>query len=167
MERREALKRVFIVATGTLLLPSSITGCAEHSQLKLKQLFLSRNQELLLEALSDTIIPQTDTPGAKELGVHVFVAKMIDDCFDKEAIEAFESGMETFESISINGRGFLELSVQERIRFLEQAHEDVLTGFLKTVKNQVIEGYMNTEYVMTNLVPYKLVPGPFKGVIKK
>jgi hypothetical protein len=51
---------------------------------QLKHLKIDADQENLVNNLAETILPKTDTPGAKDLGINLFVFKMIDDCFDKK-----------------------------------------------------------------------------------
>ena len=38
--------------------------------------------------------------------------------------------------------------------------------FLQNTKSFTIKGYLQSEYVMTNNIPYKMTPEPFKGCIK-
>jgi len=77
MERRVALKQLATLAGGLVSLPAwanewssaSVFGC---------QSFLSTDEGDLLATAVDTIIPATDTPGARALGVDGFVQKI--DC---------------------------------------------------------------------------------------
>lgn len=166
MDRRSLIKSTFILGTGTWLLPSLLSGCSADSQFALKRLKLTRKEERLLGLLSETIIPKTDTPGACDLGVPVFIAKMIDDCSSAEELAMFSKGMELFAKSTVNGKSFERASTDERIRFLEDTHEETLQLFLVAVRTRTIEAYTYSKYVTTKLVPYKLVPGPFRGKLK-
>lgn len=47
--------------------------------------------------LCETILPATDTPGAKDLSAHLFVLKMIDDCYKKDHQQQFSNGLKDFK----------------------------------------------------------------------
>lgn len=166
MKRRVLIKRMFFLSTGTILLPSLFSSCAEDPQFNLDRLKLSRKQEQLLEILTETIIPKTDTPGAIDLGLPVFVAKMVNDCSSWEELTSFKNGMQHFQDLKIGNMHFEHLSAKERLGVLSGNHPDELNDFLKIIRERTIEAYTCSEYVMTELVPYKLVPGPFRGIIK-
>src|SRR5690606_18066954 len=53
-------------------------------------------EEALLEALVETLIPATDTPGGRELLLHLFVLKMVGDCHGPEDQQAFSEGLGAF-----------------------------------------------------------------------
>ncbi len=168
MKRRDLLKHVFIVGAATLVLPAYLTSCTSQPRFALSRLKLTRDQELLLTELTDVVIPKTDTPGAKELGVHVFFTKMIDDCFSDEEIMIFEKGMASFELYTLNGKTFISSDKEGKEAFFNSSivNDLKIKKFLETIKYQVVRGYTCSEYVMTKIIPYQLVPGPFKGVVK-
>src|SRR5689334_8004656 len=62
----------------------------------------------MLEALVDTVLPATDTPGAREARVHVFVDLALRDCYTPAEQQLFLSGLDALaaESQSRHGRGF-------------------------------------------------------------
>ncbi len=82
MTRREALRNCFIITVGTALLPSCMQK--DKASVALKNLEVNTDQEKLIAELSETIIPKTDTPGAKDVYAHLFVLKMVDDCYEKK-----------------------------------------------------------------------------------
>ena len=50
-------------------------------------------------------------------------------------------------------------------RSIETTSEPLKT-FYKTATNYIIQGYTNSSYFMTEVKPYKLVPGPvYKGCV--
>ena len=56
------------------------------------------SQKQLLAALSETIIPATDTPGAIEAGVADFILKMVVENMDSVAQNRFIEGLKSVES---------------------------------------------------------------------
>src|SRR6218665_1941113 len=117
MERRTAIRHMALLCASAMLLPSCLEN-KKSTSLDLKQLTVTAEQEQLLAELVETIIPKTDTPGARELGVHLFVLKMVDDCYAKEEQEKFLSGLQVFE-----GKSFLDNSVAHRISLLNEIME--------------------------------------------
>lgn len=100
--------------------------------------FLSSRQEQLLTHIVDTIIPATDTLGAKDLNVPTFVQKVLTDCYEQEVQEAFLRGLDTVERISKqdHGKSFSALKPPQRLELLTQmgqADEEEQQAFLKLV----------------------------------
>lgn len=179
MERRTAIKQLMFLTSGALLLPA----CAKQSKnasIKLSHLKISGNQEDLLAAVVDTIIPATDTPGAKELNVHQFILRMVDDCADPEQQKNFSDGLEAFDQSAEKklGESFAEAQKDQRLAFLkeldqvkssegnEDAKKQPIQIFYSIAKDLTIRGYMSSEYVMTNLQYYTMVPGKFQGCVE-
>lgn len=124
----------------------------------------------LLAEVVETIIPVTDTPGAKELGVHQFVEKMIADCYDKKTQDSFTSGLAVLDTQSQQTfrKPFIEGSAQQRIHILEGmelSDDPAKKAFFGLVKGLTIQGYMSSQYVMTNLTHYEMIPGRFHGCV--
>ncbi|WP_113663310.1 gluconate 2-dehydrogenase subunit 3 family protein [Pedobacter nanyangensis] len=171
MERRTAIRHMALLCASAMLLPS----CFNHQQeasIPLQQIAISAKQEQLLAELVETIIPKTDTLGAKDLGLHLFVLKMVDDCLPQKEQQQFMDGLQTFEDKTIGGTKFAESSNQHKINLLKEImepryKESNLQFFLKEVRKQTLKGYQQSEYVMTKLRPYILVPGHFSGSVKR
>jgi hypothetical protein len=49
----------------------------------------------------ETMIPATDTPGAKDLGVDIIVKKILNDCFEPNVTELVLKGVENVEELSL------------------------------------------------------------------
>ena len=168
MQRRTALKNLLIIAGGTALLPSCVQQDKKVS-IPLENLKLSADEEELLAQITETIIPATDTPGAKALGVHQFVLTMVDDCAEKEQQENFMKGLGEVNDISkkLYNNIFLKCSAQQQLELLSRIDKKEFDGkvndFFKATKGLTIQGYTKSKYVMTNLLVYELVPGRFHG----
>ena len=158
MERRVAIKQVLIFAGGLTLLPSFMRA-AGKSTIHLNNFNLDIAQERLLAQIVEIIIPKTTTPGANELGLHLFVLKMVDDCYDAKTQEKFLSGLKSFEDHD-------EAKLKQMVIDVNNGRGDVaedVKSFYKITKQQTINGYLNSKYVMTNLVKWELVPGRYNG----
>jgi hypothetical protein len=130
---------------------------------------LTTSQEALLAEIVETIIPATDTPGAKELGVHQFVQKMVADCFEQKVQESLVKGLNNVEETAKkNGTtSFAALGKTGRTELLKGLEAGGGEGkeFYGLVKGLTIRGYMTSEYVMTNLTGYEMVPGRYHGCV--
>lgn len=171
MNRRSAIKNLAIVAGGILILPSCLQDQKKgKASIKLNKLDLDIDQENLLAEIAETIIPETNTPGAKSLKLHLFVMKMVDDCYEKEDQEKFVKGLKSLvESADEKyNKPFSTLSTKEKQELLltienSKDEKENTVHFYKIMKYRTIQGYMNSKYVMTNLVKYELVPGRYNG----
>lgn len=170
MERRSAIRQLFLLSVGVSLLPSCMSQ-PERASMALKNIELTKEQEELIGEIAETIIPATDTPGAKELGIHLFVIKMIDDCYDKAAQKQFIEGLKAFEADDRMGKLFIGENKTERIKMLDgilknPSGNKAIISFLKETRKQTIKGFTFSELFMTKIVPYQLVPGRFDGCVK-
>lgn len=170
MNRRIALKNIALAAAGLMFLPGcDTTGWKEASVLTPKP-FLSPGQEQLLAEIVESIIPATDTPGAKALKVHAYIQKMVLDCYETDVQAALVKGLDTVETLAekSKGKSFVACSSTEQaelLRQLEQSDDPQQKDFYSLVKRLTIQGYMTSEYVMTNLTQYEMVPGRYNGCV--
>ena len=97
MDRRTVIKNLALLIAGATVLPSCV-GNGSKPNIHLNHLSITAEQEKLISDVCETIIPKTDTPGAKDLHLHLFVIKMLDDCYNKKDQQAFMTGMEQFQN---------------------------------------------------------------------
>jgi hypothetical protein len=170
MERRTAIRNLLIIAGGTILLPSCLHQDKKAS-IPLNHLKISGDQENLLSEIGETLIPQTNTPGAKQLGVHQFVLVMVDDCMTEEDQEKFMKGLGEINDRARKqfNQSFIACTAAQRESLLKSLEnkgpEDNASFFYTAAKRLTIEGYLKSKYVMTNLLKYELVPGRFHGSV--
>jgi len=169
MERRFAIKQILILAGGLALLPSCLREAGKAS-IVLKNLDVDLDDEKLLGEIAETLIPKTNTPGAKELNLHLFVLKMVDDCEEEKDQQLFLKGLTAFKDFSKDkfSKPFADLQAAQRKKLLlaiekDEQQSEELKGFYKIMKNRTVQGYLNSKYVMTNLNIYELVPGRYNG----
>jgi len=169
MERRLVIKQVLIMAGGLALLPSCLRQEGK-STIQLKNISISLKQENILAEIVETLIPKTDTPGAKELKIHLFVLKMLDDCYEEKEQEQFVKGLDQFneQAHSRFSKSFEQLTVSQQRELLSAQNliadsSADLAVFYKIMKERAIDGYLNSQYVMTNLIIWELVPGRYNG----
>jgi hypothetical protein len=119
MDRRTVIKNLALIIGGAALLPACSQDKAK-SKVALKNIDITADQEQLIGDVSETVIPKTTTPGAKDLLLHLFVLKMLDDCYKKEDQQAFVTGMGHFaeQSQNIYGKTFDRMDTKTREAFL-------------------------------------------------
>ncbi|GAB3803166.1 lactose 3-dehydrogenase subunit gamma LacC [Spirosoma humi] len=154
---------------GLISLPAWANGWSTDTVQSTRQI-LSVGQAEQLAELVETIIPVTDTPGAKALHVHQFVQKMVADCYDKATQENFQKGLDSLDGLAKASfsKPFAEGNTAQRTALLTELSKSTDTAqkdFYALVKNLTIRGYLTSEYVMTNLTHYQFIPGHYYGCV--
>ena len=176
MERRLAIKQILIMAGGLALLPSCLREAGKAS-IQLKNIVVNLDQELLLAEIAETIIPKTNTPGAKDLKLHLFVLKMLDDCHDEKDQQLFLKGLDRLKDLAQEqySSSFANMTVADRQKLLihleemkvkdvkGQKDDDELSTFYSIMKRRTLGGFLNSKYVMSNITKWELVPGRYNG----
>ncbi|WP_339756005.1 gluconate 2-dehydrogenase subunit 3 family protein [Algoriphagus aquimarinus] len=176
MNRRIALRHLALISGGLALIPScdfsSDDILAAYENLK-----VTASQKQLLGAISDTIIPAGELKGALELEVPDFILVMVNDCMTSENQVLFSTGLSAFSDFAKNtaGKKFDQLSTKEKEDLIqtgidlkptetpEGEKDKAVSYFLNTTKRLTMQGYMASEYIQTEVIPYSLIPGPYNG----
>lgn len=164
MNRRSALKNLSLVL-GTSALPSWAYQWNQQSFSAL----LGPNTELL-GAVVNAIIPETDSPGAKTIGAHLYIERMVKDCMSKEDQQAFQNGLQKLASAALKNfqKSFPALSSQEQISLLTSLQNSTLpeeTQFFKRLKGLTVASYTSSEYFLTQHRNYTMAPGFYHGCV--
>jgi hypothetical protein len=179
MNRRHALRHIALISGGLALIPSCDFS-KEDILAAYENLKITATQKALIASISDSIIPAGEIKGALDLAVPDFILVMVNDCFTKENQEKFTAGLEAFPDYAekTTGKKFADLSGKEKETFLLQGlavtgdentpEGKVLTQvgyFLSSIKRFTIQGYMASEYIQTEIIPYSLIPGEYNGAV--
>lgn len=168
MERRVALKNMAAAMGAMVSLPVWASGWNHSSLGEVK--YTMAGQAEVLKSVVEAIIPKTDTPGAGELGVATFVQRMVTDCYDKKAQDTFSKGIDAVEAQSTKnfGKSFADATKAQQLQLLkefEKSADSDQKAFFGMVKNLTIQGYMSSEYVMTNLTHFEFIPARYHGCV--
>lgn len=170
VNRRIAIKQLAVISAVAVLAPSCSTG--KGPSRLFKNIKATEDHDSLITALADTILPKSSTPGAVELKVPEFMAKMIDDCMKEEDQIKWLGGANKFDAEIQESAGklFSDLNAEERLKVLTEWEtndhsDDELKVFYKTTRSLAIRGYTSSGYFMTTIQHYNIIPGAFKGCI--
>jgi hypothetical protein len=169
MQRRTLLKNLLFVAGGAAIVPSCMQK-EDRSSIALKHLKIDAGKEKLLADISDTLIPASaNTPGARDVYSHLFLLRMVDDCYEEKEQRAFEKGLNWVDEFSKKqyDKSFSNCNGTQRGNIIgelenKKAPEDVY-DFYKITKSLTIQGFMSSKAILTNIVKYELVPGRYNG----
>lgn len=185
MDRREAIKKT-VLLTGAALSASTITailqGCQPDptSMLDWQPAFFTTDQATLLAEVAETILPATDTPGAKDIGVPAFIDQLTASCFTEEEQGVLVSGLNeiTEKAQQTYKQSFNDLSTADRLTLLNAIDKDAqqkekenpkerdkeYSGFLR-LKQLVLLGYFTSEKIGTEVTAFQPIPGQYKPCI--
>ncbi len=169
MERRQALKSVFISAAGLVTLPAWGNNW-NHNTLFFSKLLFDKNQEQLITILVDSLIPSGIISGAKDLGVPTFIQKMLIDCYEPSIQNSFKSGLEKSDSLAKEtfGKPLIECDATQKnelLKMLSASTDIPQKDFYALLKNLTILGYTTSEYVLTKHLNYNMAPGHYYGCV--
>ena len=179
ISRRDAVRYVTALLGGTALVGGNglLTACVSGSGRLREPLTLDSfvaADVALLDEIAETILPETETPGAKAAGVGSFMALMVADTYDPDEQRAFRDGLQTVddESAAMHGVGFLAATAEQRLALLQQLDREQVeymrsrrTGrpvhFFRMMKELTLLGYFTSEIGCTQALRYVETPGRF------
>ncbi len=142
----------------------------------------SEKQRLLVGAIADTIIPNTDTPGAVEAGVPKFIELMFADwmrdderqAFSANLIDVDNSAQQMFEEDFVNCSVEEQTEILQAIEQIDGDHSWYELGnlenafsagapFIAQIKELTVVGYFMSEVGATQVLRFNHVPGRFDG----
>ena len=171
VNRRSAIRQLFCVSVGALILPSCMEDKTK-SAILLKNFSMDVEQEKVLEELMETILPKTSTPGANDIYAHLFALKMLDDCYKKEDQQKFVQGLKEFQkraNAELN-TSFMKATPVQRMSLLKKIEadkdsKDDAAYFYRTAKQLAIQAYTTSQYYLTKVQVYEMVPGRYHGCV--
>lgn len=127
IDRREAIRRVSLMLGGATLVGGSglIAACesADRPAPGAADAIgdFTAADIALLDEVAETVLPETDTPGAKAAAVGAFMALMVTDTYYTEDQATFRAGLASLEEASIarHGVSFVDAAPESRVQLLE------------------------------------------------
>jgi gluconate 2-dehydrogenase gamma chain len=176
ISRREAVRRLSVLAGGTLsgsTTAALLSGCrAEPRVPGWTPEALTPVQLDVLTAVVDGIIPRSDTPGASDVGVPVFIDRLLSRWAEDGARERVLTGLDEL------GTEFLGAGEERRLATLTTLDEEAAqarearraddTGdtdeplpFFATLKEWTLSGYYTSEAGATQELQWLAIPGRY------
>jgi gluconate 2-dehydrogenase gamma chain len=181
MDRREAIRRTALLMGGVISAPAIaaiLNGCKADPKVDWKPSFFTDQQAVLVSQVAEIIIPKTDTPGAKDVGVPAFIDLVLKDCYSKEDQDRFLSGLTEFDQRADSdfGDSFIDMSAEQQQALVKKVHDAALEielttdpapkrPFILMMKELTMLGFFTSQVGATQVLQYDPVPGAYKGCI--
>ena len=183
MNRREVLQQVAWLMGGAVSAPAILgilNGCTAKPVAAWKPVFLTGAQGAVVAEIAEIMIPRTDTPGAKDVGIRAFIDVMLKDAYPEEARARFITGLEEFDVLAKKqyALAFTQLDSAQRDT-LVRANHDVATAaaraytgltplprpFILMMKELTLLGYFTSQVGATQVLQYNPAAGAFRGCV--
>ncbi len=189
MNRREILRYTAYFAGAALSAPVAsalLTGCKRDAEVvagtaEYAPGFFTSEEFEFITRFSDTLLPETDTPGAISVGAHEMVDKMVGQVYAEEDRLKFRKGltalMARMDADNVGDGGFSKLENDKALVYLQDqdlhymepgkdwktgpaAEADAQSAYTD-LKNMIVGAYFNSEPVATTMLAYDPVPGAY------
>ncbi|HYV99542.1 MAG TPA: gluconate 2-dehydrogenase subunit 3 family protein [Gemmatimonadaceae bacterium] len=172
MERREVI-RAMSAAAALSFLPRNARAVWRLVDLRTATeplAALTPGQGALVNAIADTIIPRTDTPGASDVNVLGWVDVVVAEYYSDDEKATFLAGLDAIDAAA-KARG------GATVTGMKQNERDEFVGTLEKLTNRreepsrtywrlkglVIHGYFTSEKVQKQVLKTEVMPGRFVG----
>jgi len=146
-----------------------LTGCKPED--RIEGLDFSPEDISFMDEIGETIIPTTDTPGAKDAGVGSFMEVMVRETYNQDQQETFVNGLNSLRRNfrSDVGVDFMDASLEQRTEYLNRLRVEARDAvddkegpqYIKMLKDLTVLGYFTSEIGATQQLRYVETPGRF------
>ncbi len=175
LTRREAVARLALLLGGTLAGGAAWLRGSPVADKTLRTDFTPA-QLTLLDEIGETIIPASDTPGAKAAGIGAFMAMMVNDCYDDANHAAFRAGLAGIDAAARTryGADFVGSTRAQRTALLNELDREQReqrrgpagkqpAHYFRLMKELTLLGYFTSEVGATKALRFVETPGSFDG----
>jgi gluconate 2-dehydrogenase gamma chain len=171
IDRRDALAGMVAMFGASLFAPIARAAAGDVTPISTgapSAAVFTPPQRALMTALSERVMPTTDTPGAIAAGVPEFIEKMLADWALPDDRKPIIAGLDAIEARSqadykVAGA---QATPEQQDALLTLAMEDRLPGgkdFFEKFRQLVITGYFTSDIGITQERKYLPVPGRYDG----
>jgi hypothetical protein len=187
MNRREALQQIAWLMGGTLsasamlAIEKGYAASATTSQGSMPAV-LKPHELAIVSAVSEIMIPRTETPGAKDVGVPAFIDLMLKDVYTQEDRDRYLKGLAEFDAAAQGqpgGKKFVEMEGGQQLALVRQFHDasvieerrathprgQLKRPFILMTKEMTLLGFFTSEAGATRVLQYVAIPGSYHGCI--
>ena len=171
IDRRDALAGIVAMFGAGLFAPIARAAAGDVTPISLGppsgEVFTA-GQRALMSALSERVMPTTDTPGAIAAGVPEFIEKLLADWALPDEAKPIVAGLDAIEARSQADYGVAgaQATAAQQDALLTLAMEDKFPGgktFFEAFRQLVITGYFTSEVGIMQEREYLPVPGRYDG----
>jgi len=180
MDRRELLKMVALLNGGAVIGGEVfLSGCTNNDKTATTTTGAFSNDDIaFLDEVGETILPKTNTPGAKEAQVGAFMTVMVNDCYNEADQKTFREGMKKLDEASnkLNNASFIKSTAEQRHNLLvnldkeakdhqKNKKQDDPSHYFTMMKQLTLMGFFTSKPGATQALRYVAVPGKYEGCI--
>jgi gluconate 2-dehydrogenase gamma chain len=177
LQRRELLRLLgAVAATPALagLTPEQLLalGRETHARLDGRPGGLAPAAEETIALLAELILPETETPGARSVGVPAFIYQMMAEWQTDAERQGVLDGLDDLDrrSRAAGGAPFSGLSAEARVSLLKgidgtKGQPGSAEYAWSTIKELAVYGYFTSETVQKQVLQVQIIPGRFDGCI--
>lgn len=171
MKRREALKYSgFLTAAGLSAgtISAIMSGCKSPKPIDTGVAGWNIDQIDQLKAITNVIIPTTDTPGAIDAAIPEDLARHVNDNFTTEEQELFRAGLVNMDERcrEAHGKSFAKLSIAQQETILNEiADEGGDPNLFEVLKGMTVYLFFTSEVGATQVLNYLPIPGEYQPCI--
>lgn len=178
MDRRELLKMVGL-ATGGVVIGGDffLAGCKSNDAGKTGMTFNEEDIKFLDE-VAETIIPKTNSVGAKDAETGKFMTVMVNDCYEAANQKVFHEGIKKLDDAckKMHGHGFMKAEAGHRTELLTTIDKEAKeymknkkkedpAHYFTMMKQLTLLCFFSSKPALENLFNYKQVPGKYDGAV--
>lgn len=173
ISRRDAVQRVAAMLGGALVGGSTLWTGRVHPETRPPGP-LEAEDAAFLNEVADTVLPATDTPGAKAAGVGAFMVVIVNDCYDERDQRIFRDGMRQLDERcrGAYAAGFLEATPAQRTElltaldreqkeYMDRRRSGEPSHYFRMMKELTLLGYFTSEIGCTQALRFTPIPGRY------
>ena len=176
MNRRDAVKTASLLIGSAIVVASgTLSACRNDSAAdttKALTAALSTDDQALIEAIADTILPDTAaSPGAKAAGAGAAINLLLTDCHPAPDQDRLRAGLTAFRTLCKDtcGTSFATMPQAARETLLRTvdaaARKAGPSHWFHLVRDLTLRTYFSSEIGMTKALRYVRVPGKWTGCV--
>lgn len=177
MNRRELIKMIAL-ASGTAVIGGEflLSGCKNEKAGN--GFLLTAGNISFLDEVGETIIPKTNTPGAKDAEVGKFMALIVADCYEEKDQKVFKEGIDKIDATASKkfSTSFLNLSKEQKEQLLTEIDAEAKTyqknkkpeassHYYTMMKQLTLFGFFTSKPGATEALRYVAIPGRWEGCV--
>jgi len=177
MDRRELLKLIAIATSGAVIGGEFLLAGCKNPEAGAGLGFSADNLSFLDE-VAETILPKTNTPGAKDAEVAKFMQVMVNDCYTAADQQIFFEGINKLNDAckKMHNTDFMKASMEQRTGLLTELDKEAKeyrknkkkedpNHYFTMMKQLTLQGYFTSKAALTSVFDYHSVPGKYDGAV--